>query len=168
MEAWRLTFLRKIGIREALEICAVVVNHEIPSYPSHFPITCRINHSSLPRTGQCSTGVLEVSESCSEWCILPICFDWSTSCCPVVCIPKCWVQSHWLLLGESNAYGLHVLEDSNGNPINQESEKKKKLKNIRTTKYYMIMKKTQIWLASCGLTWYVLESKGLSKCGSSW
>jgi hypothetical protein len=111
--------LRRGTLREASQVSAVVVNHEIFLNPSQSSSTWSIKLIGVPctvresagrlgttrrSTVRPSTGIgLEVSIVCGEGRLSPVSFDQSTSCSPVISIPEARVNPHGLALGKWNS-----------------------------------------------------------------
>jgi hypothetical protein len=120
--------LRRNTLREAFQVSAVVVNHEVFLNPSQSSSARAIKLVGLPSSigPPCSSGGgdLEVPVVCCEGRLGPISFHQSSSCRPVVSVPEARVNPHRLALREGNANRFGILEYSYGNVINQEAGKR--------------------------------------------
>lgn len=128
-----IAFMRE-ALWESLSVFAVIIDHVIILNPFHLTLACKIKVLPEPwvadgvREGRiwtarrCSiipnTSIdTKVSIGSNEGCLCPINLDKSTSCCPVISIPKTRVNPHLLVLREWNTNSFQVLEFSNWNAI---------------------------------------------------
>ena len=114
--------------RESFQITAIVVDHEVFLNPSQSSSSMCIKLVGLPCwirewIGRRESGNIEVPVVCCKGCLSPICFHQSSSCSPIISIPKARVNLHRLSLREWNTNRFCVLEYSYGSVINQEAEK---------------------------------------------
>lgn len=135
-----ITFCR-VSLRKPFFVFAVIVDHVILLNPFHLPLFTVIKRLPVPvivagiglgrpriarswgtPIRNTSITVIEILIGSSEGSFGPICLDKSTSCCPVVGIPKARVYFHGLISWEWDSNWLQVLEFPNGNAIDVETK----------------------------------------------
>lgn len=114
-------------MREAFQVGAVVVNHEVFLNPSQPSPARGIKLVGLPCSIRppCNIGAgnIEIPVVCCKGCLGPISFHQSSSRRPVIGVPEARVNPHRLALREGNADRFSILEYSYGDVINHEAEK---------------------------------------------
>ena len=138
------TAFRREALGKPLSVWAVIIYHVVLLHPFQPLLTCTVQLLWKPWTTiggrwrsswttrwcsrrPCASISFEVSVGSSKGCLAPVCLDKSTSCCPIISIPKTWVYPHWLVLWKWNPNWLWVLELSNGSAIHRVSEQQLKM-----------------------------------------
>lgn len=129
MSGWRLdackTLRGRIGV--ARLVGAVIVGHMIhanPSVSSSFNGAELFVRSTFPPvsdvggtsgwSGHRTSFNIEVLVVWKERSFAPVYLLYSSSGCPIIGFPQCWVHSHRLRLGERNSFCFIVLVNSDG------------------------------------------------------
>ena len=136
--SWCLALCGK-ALRKSLGVSAIIVNHVILLHPIQFPLVWWIQLLGVvPGIGGARVRTarrrwwwwsirvtcigIEIPIRSCERSLAPIGLHKTTSCCPVISIPKARVYPHWLIIRECNSFWFHVLEFSYGSPIYWEAE----------------------------------------------
>ncbi|PON55967.1 hypothetical protein PanWU01x14_184340 [Parasponia andersonii] len=96
---------KREALRKSLGVRTVIVNHVVLLHPLELLLTRGIQLLRQPAgTLGGGGGGVEVSVGSGERSLTPVCLDESSSGCPVICVPKARVYSHWLLLWEWDTF----------------------------------------------------------------